>query len=107
MVERMILAGFESLGANTAKDVAVGAASTLVGNPLLLLIGIVLIVATIAIIFFLKKIIINSVVGLIVWGAIHFIFNITLPFWPTLLVTAIFGLAGIGVMLVLRFLGIM
>ena len=81
-------------------------ASNFIGDPTILVIGIVLIIAAVIIFTVLKKIIVNSILGLIVFGIIHFVIGIKLPFIATLLVTAIFGLAGIGVMLVLHFLAI-
>lgn len=81
-------------------------ASNFIGDPVLLVVGIVLIIGAVLIFTLLKKIIVNSVLGLIVFGIIQFVIGIQLPFIPTLIVTAIFGLAGIGVMLVLHFLAI-
>lgn len=76
-------------------------------NPLALAgIGIILIIATIIVLFFMKKIIINTVLGLILWGIVTFIFNANLPFLPSLVIAAIFGPAGIGAMLLLKFFGL-
>ena len=80
-------------------------AGNFIGDPTILIIGIILIVAAVAIFVLLKKIIVNSIAGLIVFGIVHFVFGVNLPFIPTLIVTAIFGLAGIGVMMILYFLG--
>jgi len=93
---------FLAVDANTAGAVA----STVSGNWLLLLAGIIFVVAAVAIFFFIKKLIINTVLGLIAWAIIHFVFHIELPAIVTLIVTAIFGLAGLGVMVVLKFLGV-
>ena len=101
------------LGSSTANAAAEAAGDTVkdtalnfVNNPALLLIGIVLIIAAVLIIYFIKKIFINSILGLIAWAIIYFIFNIKLPLLASLVVSVIFGLAGIGVMLMLRFLGL-
>jgi len=77
-----------------------------VSDPLLLVGGIILIVIAVAVIFFLKKIIINSVLGVVVWGILTFLLGINLPFIPSLVVSAVFGLAGLGVLLLLRFMGL-
>jgi len=77
------------------------------GNWLVFAIGIILIIASIAVILSLKQIIVNSVLGLIAWGITVFIFNVELPLIPGLAVSIIFGPAGIGVMLLLKFFGIM
>ena len=88
------------VGAETA-----GNALNFVGDPTILIIGIVLIIATVAVFFFIKKIIVNSILGAICWGVANFIFGIELPMLPSLVVSIIFGPAGVGVLLVLRFLG--
>lgn len=75
--------------------------------PTIILIGIVLIIGTIFIIFFLKKIIVNSVLGLIFWGIIVYGLQIPLPFIPSLIISLILGPAGIGAMLILNALGIL
>jgi hypothetical protein len=82
-------------------------AGNFAGDPTILIIGIVLIVAAVAIFVLLKKIIVNSIAGLIVFGIIKFVFGVNLPFIPTLVITAIFGLAGIGAMMVMHFLGML
>ncbi|MDD4251047.1 MAG: hypothetical protein PHX27_02540 [Candidatus ainarchaeum sp.] len=81
--------------------------SFLPSNFMLILIGIGLIIATIIIIFFLKKIIINSVIGLVIWGIALFVFNIPLPLIPSLVVSIIIGPAGIGTMLLLNAFGLL
>ena len=68
--------------------------------------AIILIIVTIFIFFFLKKIIVNSILGVVVWAGATFLFNINLPLIPSLVVAIIFGPAGIGVMIVLKVFGI-
>ena len=82
-------------------------AISFVSNPTILVVAIVLIVVTLLLLFFLKKIIINTVLGLIVWGIVTYIFKIQLPLIPSFVVSAVFGPAGIGVILLLKFLGLM
>ncbi len=82
------------------------AVTSLVGDPSVLIGGIVLIVAALLVIFLLKRIIVNSILGLISWLVLTFLFGINLPFIPSLVISIVFGLAGIGVMLVLRFFGL-
>ncbi len=82
-------------------------AGNFIGDPSLLIAGIALIIAAVIIFTVIKKVIVNSIAGLIVFGIIKFVVGINLPFIPTLIVTAIFGLAGIGAMLVLHFLGVL
>lgn len=76
-------------------------------TPFFVIIGIVLIVATIFILFFLKKIITNSITGLIVWGLAIYIFNIPLPFIPSLIISIVIGPAGIGAMILLQAFGLL
>ena len=101
--------GLQVLG--EATNTATNAASFIQGNLGILIIGIILIVAAIAIIYFFKQVIINSILGVVAWiiisyGLPFFGIEISLPFLPSLIVSALFGLAGIGVMLVLGFLGL-
>jgi len=76
------------------------------GDWKLLVFGIILIIGAIAIFMFLKNLIVNSIAGVIVWAIVVYVFGIKLAFWPSLVVSAIFGLAGIGTLLILNFLGI-
>lgn len=81
------------------------------GNLLFLVLGIILIAATIAILYFLKQIIVNSLVGVVAWAVITYALpwvgvDLSLPFLPSLIVSAIFGLAGIGSLMVIAFLGL-
>ena len=81
------------------------AAKLFAGNPGILAGGLVLVIAGILILLFLKRVIVNSILGAVVWLLFEFAFGIKLPFLLTLIITIIFGLTGIGVMLILRFLG--
>ena len=75
-------------------------------DPTLLLAGIGLIALAIFFIFFLKRVIVNSILGLIAF-AVLWAMGIKLPFLATLLVSVVFGLAGVGTMLVLYFFGLL
>ncbi|MBI5884761.1 hypothetical protein HZB89_01540 [archaeon] len=77
------------------------------GNLLWLGIGLALIIAGIVLFMFLKKIIVNSLLGLGLFIIFKFVFSIQLPFIPALVISVIFGPAGIGTMLLLKFLGLM
>jgi hypothetical protein len=94
-------------GIDFSTDLITEQAFSFISNPTILIIGIILIAATIFIIFFLKKIIANTVIGLIVWAILTFILHIELPFIPSFVVAVVFGPAGIGVLLLLKFLGLM
>lgn len=70
---------------------------------LLLAIGVVLIAITILLLGLLKNIILNSIVGALGFLMCYFVFGIKLPIVITLVISALFGPAGLGVILLLRF----
>jgi hypothetical protein len=78
-----------------------------VNPPLFIIVGIVLIIATIFILFFLKKMIINSVLGGVIWFIAIFVLKINIPFIPSLVISIIIGPAGIGTMLLLNAFGLL
>lgn len=104
-VGSLLLQSSLGLPVNTAAS-AVESATQFAGDWRVLLFGILLIIGAVLVIMFIKKIIINSVLGLIVWGVLYFVLKVELPFIASLAVSAIFGLAGIGCLLLLKFLGI-
>lgn len=69
--------------------------------------GILLIIGTVFIIFFLRRVIMNSVLGLIFWAIVVYGLQIPLPFIPSLIISLILGPAGIGAMLILNALGLL
>jgi hypothetical protein len=75
--------------------------------PFFVIASIILIVVTIFILFFLKKIITNSIMGLVVWGIAIYGFNIPLPFIPSLIISIVIGPAGIGAMILLNAFGLL
>jgi len=96
---------FGEAGPAAAENVG-NAALGFAGNPSILVGGIILVVAAVVIFFLMKKIIVNSILGIGAWLVLTFVFHVELPLIPSLAVSVIFGLAGIGAMLVLRFFGI-
>ena len=104
-VPESVLDGFGN-GAAGAAETAGSAALSIAGNPLLLVGGIILVIAAFVIFFFLKKIIINSILGIAAWVILTFVFQVELPLIPSLAISVIFGLAGIGAMLVMKFFGL-
>jgi len=71
-----------------------------------LLAGIVLIIIAIVIFKLVKNFLLNSIFGALGFLICYFVFGIRLPILATIVVSGIFGLAGLGVMLVLRFFGV-
>lgn len=76
-------------------------------NPLMLVAAVILIAVTIFLFFFLKNIIMNTILGGLLWAISTFVFNVQLPFIPSLVIALIFGPAGIGAMLILKFFGLL
>ncbi|NUN11095.1 pro-sigmaK processing inhibitor BofA family protein [Candidatus Micrarchaeota archaeon] len=74
------------------------------------LFGVLLLVAGLLFVVFFKRFLENSVVGLIALLVINFLgnsFGVNLPInLLSLVITALFGLAGVGLLLVLQFAGI-
>ena len=79
----------------------------LIGNPTVIIAAIVLIALGVFVFFFLKHIIGHVVFGGIAWAITIFVFKINLPFIPSLVAAIIFGPAGVGVMLLLKFFGVL
>ena len=68
--------------------------------------AIVLIAISIFVFFFLKKIIVNSILGAIIWAGATFLLGM-IPFSiPYFVVSIIFGPAGVGVIIFLRVIGV-
>jgi len=89
-----------------ATEVAKETTKTINFDPMLLLYALILIVLTVVFIKIFKNIIVNSIIGVVALLFLYYVLKIKLPFLITLLITAIFGPAGLGVMLVLKFFGI-
>jgi hypothetical protein len=87
---------------NTAGD----AANLLTGNWQLLAAGIILIVIAALLVMIVKRIVVNSILGILCWALLYFVLKVELQLIPTLVVSLIFGLAGVGVILLLKFLGV-
>jgi hypothetical protein len=81
-------------------------ANSLINNPSALIIGIILIIGAIIFVVVLKNILLNSIIGIAGFLICNFIFGIKLPLIATLIVSAIFGTAGLGAILILKFIGI-
>ena len=103
---QILLEVLNTLGTNTLNNASQGAVNSLASNPTALVSGIVLIIAAILIFWFLKNIVIHAIVGIIAWAIATFVFHIELPFVLSLIVSVIFGLGGLGVLLLLKFLGV-
>lgn len=69
--------------------------------------GLALIALALFLVFVLKRIIVNSVLGVVALIVAKFLLGVDLPLVPTLIVSIVFGLAGVGTMLLLYFLGVL
>ena len=92
--------------ATTATSAAIDSASKFIPKPEYLIIGFALIILTVFIIKFFKNVIVNSIIGVVGLLISNIVFGLKLPFLLTLLVTAVFGPAGLGTMLILKFFGV-
>jgi hypothetical protein len=92
---------------NAAQPLAQTAQSAIsVVNPTVLIAAVIFIAITIFLLFFLKKVIANSIIGGILWAISVFIFHAELPLLPSFVISVIFGPAGLGAMIVLKFFGL-
>ena len=92
--------------AGEATSIGSQATDFLVGNWAVLAAAVGLIIATVFILTQLKQVIVNSVLGVVAWAVLVFVFHVQLELIPSLVVSAIFGLAGIGVILILKFMNV-
>jgi len=81
---------------------------TLLGIPAWQVAGIsvAFIIGAILLLLFLKRIIENIILGLVAWAIIAFVFHVELPLIPTFIATILFGIGGIGAMLLAKLFGL-
>lgn len=94
---------------NTTQTIFTEATKVIPFSIELVIIVLILIAITIFILFFLKKAIINSIIGGAIWFVAVFIFNVQLGpalLIPSFVISVLFGPAGIGTILLLVALGI-
>ncbi|MDO8427849.1 MAG: hypothetical protein Q7S92_01420 [Candidatus Diapherotrites archaeon] len=109
-LQQQSLPGSDNLGQaipDAAANLTQSQLTSWAGNHWILIAGIVLVVLAVIVLFLVRQILINSVLGLIVFAIAKFVFNIDLPLIPSLILSIVFGLAGIGCLLVLKFLGVL
>jgi hypothetical protein len=103
----MVLEGVPNALGEGTQGAVTGVSQQFLGDPAILAAGIGLIIVAAIVFYYVKQIIVNSLLGIVAWAVLSYGLNVQLPFWASLIVSIIFGLAGVGVMLVLRFLGIL
>lgn len=89
-----------------ATEVTKESTKVLTLNPMYLVYAVLLIILTVIFIKVFKNVIVNSIIGVVALLFLNYVLNIKLPFLITLIITVIFGPAGLGVMLVLKFFGV-
>ena len=106
LIANLLFIAFSSVP-NFAPDVNIGLETFMpVNPPIFMIVGIGLIIVTLFILFFLKKFIMNSIFGGIIWAIAVLVLKINLPIIPSLVVSIIIGPAGIGTMLLLNAFGL-
>lgn len=80
---------------------------SLPGDITLLIMGAALAVLGIALVFLLKRVMENLVIGLVGFLLIKFFFGINIPIVPGIIISLLFGLSGLGVLLILHFFGVL
>lgn len=90
-----------------ASSIGVDVGKSIAGNYWLVLAGVALLVLAFILFSMLKQIVVNSVVGLIALAALKYAFGVDIPLSVAVVASvALFGLAGLGVMLILMFFGV-
>lgn len=90
-----------------ATEVATEASKKIIEiNIMYILYAVILIILTVIFIKIFKNVIVNSVIGVVALLFLYYVLKIKLPFLITLIVTAIFGPAGLGAMLILKVFGV-
>ncbi|MBI5553940.1 MAG: hypothetical protein HY917_04340 [Candidatus Diapherotrites archaeon] len=73
----------------------------------LLLLGVGLLAIAIGILLFIKNLLLHVLAGGAAWVVVVLGLGVKLPFWPSLLISLLFGPAGTGTLLVLKFFGLL
>jgi hypothetical protein len=90
-----------------ASSIGVDVSKSIAGNYWFVLAGIALLVLAFILFSMLKQIIVNSVVGLIALAALKYVLGIDIPLNIAVVASvALFGLAGLGMLLILMFFGV-
>lgn len=72
-----------------------------------LLLGALLVIVALVVIFVLKRILENAIIGTLGFLILKFVLGVNVPFIPGLIISLLFGLGGLGVLLILHFFGIL
>ncbi len=71
-----------------------------------LLLGAVLVLVAIVIVFLLKRVLENVVIGIAGFLILKYVLGVNIPTIPGLVISLFFGLGGLGVLLILHFFGL-
>ena len=72
-----------------------------------LLLGAVLVLAALVIVFLLKRILENAVIGVVGFLLLKYFLDLKISLVAGLVISLLFGLAGLGVLVILHFFGMM
>ena len=72
-----------------------------------LLLGAILAIIGILIVFLLKRVLENLVIGVVGFLILKYLLGVNIPLIPGLIISLFFGLGGLGVLLILHFFGIL
>ncbi len=99
-----VLSGFALNVSNETGEV-VTEVTSLTGNWRVLLMAIFLIVAALVLVYFLKQVVANAVVGLILLLVLRFGLGLPIPMTPlVLLISVLGGVGGVGAVLIASYL---
>ena len=77
------------------------------GDISTLLLGAILVIAALVVIFVLKRIMENAIIGILGFLFLKYFLGVNVPFLPGIIISLLFGLGGLGVLLILHFFGIL
>jgi len=72
-----------------------------------LFLGAILVLVALVVVFILKRVLENLVVGVVGFLILKYLLGVNIPLIPGLIISLLFGLGGLGVLLILHFFGIL
>ena len=76
------------------------------GDPSTFLLGALFVIVALLVVFVVKRVLENLIIGVLGFLVIKFVLGVDIPLIPGLIVSLLFGLGGLGVLLILHFFGI-
>ncbi len=98
----------EDIITSVADDVVGGGVSSILGpgdiNTFLL--GVLFVIVALVVVFIVKRVLENFIIGVVGFLILKFVLGINIDLIPGLIISLLFGLGGLGVLLILHFFGI-